>query len=585
MKKPNLTRKDSRPVALQNAPRDRLPGQSQNQGQQRSHIVIHRTPDAGWSWVIVASCFTINAIIFGIYRTYGVLFVALLQTYRISREEAAWPFSLCLTIFHMTGLISGALSSYYTSRQISIIGCLIASAGFAGCFLATSVTHVTILIGIVIGAGNSIVTLVLCDLQVTLGFGYGLIGTQTPVIINQYFSKYRATASGIALAGGTVGSFVFPPLVKVILSEYSLHGCFLILGGIVLNTLPIALLLRPPIPSRKVVTVENDDIEAAAAKQLLDGASDGKSLEAVLVRSQHKFKMAPHSTPYLQATRSLILNSFIQEKRLACSKLNETFDRETFLNAVNKEPVEPESQPLCNAEKTNQCPLSPLSAKETWLQKFGEALRQNVALIGRLVRNPLFIILCTTQVSFTWGWTTFSMVIVDFAVDRGIDILSAVTLLSAFAGSDLIGRLASGWISDKGFIKRRNVAFASILSIGLLLWLLPIAKTYPVLLCISLALGLFSGSLMILFSILLVEYVGIKTMPVALGASTFCCGVSTLMRPVVIGYFRDNHDSYDGLFQMIGIVCMLVAILWLIEPCAQLWQERKDRLERRLDRN
>ena len=59
----------------------------------------------------------------------------------------------------------------------------------------------------------------------------GLVGTQTPVIINQYFDRYRATASGIALAGGTIGSFIFPPLVKYIIVEYSLHGAFLILGG------------------------------------------------------------------------------------------------------------------------------------------------------------------------------------------------------------------------------------------------------------------------------------------------------------------------------------------------------------------
>lgn len=47
--------------------------------------------------------------------------------------------------------------------------------------------------------------------------------------------------------------------------------------------------------------------------------------------------------------------------------------------------------------------------------------------------------------------------------------------------------------------------------------MLPIASTFPVLLANAFALGFFSGSLMILFSILLVEYVGIETMPVALG--------------------------------------------------------------------
>lgn len=73
------------------------------QRQFKTRIVAHHTPDQGWSWVIALSCCCINAIIFGIYRSFGVLYVALLQTYNVSRESAAWPFSLCLTVFHMTG--------------------------------------------------------------------------------------------------------------------------------------------------------------------------------------------------------------------------------------------------------------------------------------------------------------------------------------------------------------------------------------------------------------------------------------------------------------------------------------------------
>lgn len=66
-------------------------------------IVAHRTPDTGWAWVVAIACFTLNGLVFGVYRTYGVLFVALLKTYGVSRESASWPFSLCLTVMHMTG--------------------------------------------------------------------------------------------------------------------------------------------------------------------------------------------------------------------------------------------------------------------------------------------------------------------------------------------------------------------------------------------------------------------------------------------------------------------------------------------------
>ena len=283
----------------------------------------------------------------------------------------------------------------------------------------------------------------------------------------------------------------------------------------------------------------------------------------------------------------MIITSHTQDEKLSKANLHTLVDRNKLLNNANNK-ADQLHQTIhlelpsctCDACSSRGSTATAMFMPPTITQKFACALRTNALIISRLFRNPLFIILCITHVSFTWGWTTYSMVIVDFAVDRGTDFFSAVTLLSAFSFSDLIGRLGSGWISDKGFIKRRNVAFASILSIGLLLWMLPIAQNFTVLLANALALGLFSGSLMILFSILLVEYVGIETMPVALGTSTFCCGVATLFRPIVIGMFRDQHGSYEGLFQFLGISCVLVALLWLVEPCAQLWQERRDRIEK-----
>lgn len=349
----------------------------------------------------------------------------------------------------------------------------------------------------------------------------GLVGTQTPVIINQYFVKYRATATGIALAGGTLGSFVFPPLVKYMIVEYSLHGCFLILGGITLNTLPVALLLRPPVPK-------------------LDS------------HAQH----VPH--PPIPVQQQLQLFTVITSDQGSGNKNQQ--DQHHHIN--------PSVKTACNLNSRCRKLFAPVSL-------FLSAVAVNVKLIQSLIANPLFLVLCSTQIAFTWGWTTYVMVVVDFAVDRDIDISVAVTLLSAFAGADFCGRLGSGWISDKGIMKRKNVALIAILMIGGILFTLPHLSSFSILFSASLLLGLFSGSIMILFSILLVEYVGIEKMPVALGTSTFTCGMATMLRPAVIGFFRDAHDSYDGLFKFLSFLCLISASLWIIEPCMQFWKNRR----------
>lgn len=66
------------------------------------------------------------------------------------------------------------------------------------------------------------------------------------VVLNQHFKKYRTTASGMAFSGGCVGSFLFPVLLEYMIKTYGLEGSFLILSGIIMNTIPAAMLLRKP---------------------------------------------------------------------------------------------------------------------------------------------------------------------------------------------------------------------------------------------------------------------------------------------------------------------------------------------------
>lgn len=67
---------------------------------------------------------------------------------------------------------------------------------------------------------------------ITKGFGIGMTYVQNPAIINQYFVKFRATANGIAMAGGTVGAFILSPLVERTLGLFELRENFLILACI-----------------------------------------------------------------------------------------------------------------------------------------------------------------------------------------------------------------------------------------------------------------------------------------------------------------------------------------------------------------
>ena len=74
-----------------------------------------------------------------------------MENYPISRTEAAWPFSLCMTIIHLTGPVSGVLNSKLSIRVIYTIGCFLSTLGIGLCYFATNVSEISLYIGILQG--------------------------------------------------------------------------------------------------------------------------------------------------------------------------------------------------------------------------------------------------------------------------------------------------------------------------------------------------------------------------------------------------------------------------------------------------
>lgn len=55
------------------------------------------------------------------------------------------------------------------------------------------------------------------------------------VMVGYYFDKYRAFATGIAVCGSGIGTFVFAPMATYLVNEYSWRGCNIIISGIILH--------------------------------------------------------------------------------------------------------------------------------------------------------------------------------------------------------------------------------------------------------------------------------------------------------------------------------------------------------------
>ena len=109
---------------------------------------------------------------------------------------------------------------------MSIAGSVLAGASFAVCFFAASVEFLYVFIG-VLG-----------------GIGFGLVYVPAVVAVGFYFEKRRALATGIAVCGSGIGTFVLAPLTTWLLEQYGWRGTLLIFVNITPS--PVLLLFSLP---------------------------------------------------------------------------------------------------------------------------------------------------------------------------------------------------------------------------------------------------------------------------------------------------------------------------------------------------
>lgn len=97
------------------------------------------------------------------------------------------------------------------------------------------------------------------------GFGFGMIYLPSIVSVGYYFERKRAIATGIAVCGSGIGTFIFAPLTKFLLDQYDWKNALFILAGIVFNGCVFGALMRPLEPPKK-----KSDPEIPRQKNVVD---------------------------------------------------------------------------------------------------------------------------------------------------------------------------------------------------------------------------------------------------------------------------------------------------------------------------
>ena len=166
------------------------------------------------------------------------------------------------------GPIASMLVNKYGCRVVTIMGAILASAGMAVSAAANSLVLLYLSIGVCTGM---VLIYELTDPSKkfhTLGLGFGLIYLPAIVCVSMYFEKKRAFATGIAVCGSGLGTFIWAPLTQTLVDNFGWKISFLITGAILLLNVIFGALFRPlpnaSIDSGSTAETQNDPDEHEA---------------------------------------------------------------------------------------------------------------------------------------------------------------------------------------------------------------------------------------------------------------------------------------------------------------------------------
>lgn len=185
--------------------------------------------DGGHGWVIVFGSFLGHILCLGLQYSFGVTFARLVGDFHAPRSAIAWIGSLTVGFMVGMGALTGFLVQKSDERLVIVVGGVLASASLWTASFATKLWHLYITYGALLGLACS------------------WIYFPCLLVIQKWFSKKRAVASGVASCGSGIGSMSLGPVVGWLIDSFGWRVAFRCLAVFALAlSFIVGFLCRPP---------------------------------------------------------------------------------------------------------------------------------------------------------------------------------------------------------------------------------------------------------------------------------------------------------------------------------------------------
>ena len=192
----------------------------------------HPTPDSRFAWMRLMVTLVLMTIGSGAMYVVAVVLPAVQAEFKVSRGDAALPYTLMMVGFGLGGIAMGKLADRFGVMRVVLLGAAGLGAGFVAAGMSASLLGFALAHGVLLGA-------------------LGSSATFAPLIADAslWFVRRRGIAVAICASGNYLAGAIWPPVVQHFVEGAGWRQTYIGLGVFCAVTMPaLALLLRTAAP-------------------------------------------------------------------------------------------------------------------------------------------------------------------------------------------------------------------------------------------------------------------------------------------------------------------------------------------------
>ncbi|KAL3846936.1 hypothetical protein ACJMK2_017877 [Sinanodonta woodiana] len=575
--------------------------------------VINKIPiDKGWAWMILLGALVYLTFVIGALKNSGIYFIQWQERFNATSSMTSLIISVQGGVYSVSSLLVTRIGLKFASCRVLIaIGTVLCSISY-----------------IIMALATNIVTVIVTQGTLT-GFGFACLTPPILVILNQYFEKRRGLANSVAFGGASLGGLIFAPLITMSFEYYGFKGTHLLVAANILHGFIAAALFRPPefytcsrskggkmsqksygdtnivskMEGQRLIFMrtlsdanneKNDKLNMKQATKCMDVIkykNISRSLsqpepsehfnETIKTRDRSNTSdiYSPDYTRFHQGGYKRALS----ETKKAGSVLDILAESMSKLDVAVFPSIEflPGSAVFAKSNSPDNA-----SSKSEIVESRHSLYHFVCGTIGtifdfEMLRNPVAIILFIFSFILSSGFGLVQILLPPTARESGINEQEIAILMMIYSFLDLVFRTAIGFVSDKKFLRRSTIISIAAVFLGITFNFMYFVKSFEAFIVISCVAGVISGTYVSLFSVNIVDYLGIEQHSSGLGFTILCHGASMALFMTLSGSIRDATGSYVSTFHLVSALLLTGACVGIVLPIVDNRRKAKQKTSKK----